>query len=172
MWDLVYWQLIRQCHIKRNSYEIGILTYRPTARQRLGKHTPAETNTRNNRTPIARQRISKHMSLTIEAVFSAWSVQSGYKEGFSWEKIVVRSWDSSAEDEFIWVSCCRVLATAVEDDWEEMTRNELDSAKKTSCVKSQWDCYISVVRIRLLKTENPSACVSENCKVCKSAIAL
>jgi hypothetical protein len=33
--------------------------------------------------PIVRQRISKHASLTIEAVFSAWSVQSGYEEVFS-----------------------------------------------------------------------------------------
>jgi hypothetical protein len=32
---------------------------------------------------IAKQRVSKHASLTIEAVFSAWSVQSGYKEMFS-----------------------------------------------------------------------------------------
>jgi hypothetical protein len=48
--------------------------------------------TRSNRTSIARQRISKHASLTIEAVFSAWSVQSGYKEVFSSiELVVVRS---------------------------------------------------------------------------------
>jgi hypothetical protein len=39
--------------------------------------------TRNNRTPIARQRMSKHASsFIIEAVFSARSVQSGYKEVF------------------------------------------------------------------------------------------
>jgi hypothetical protein len=43
--------------------------YRPIARQRLGKHVPAKANARNNRTFIARQRISKHASLTIEAVF-------------------------------------------------------------------------------------------------------
>jgi hypothetical protein len=55
----------------------------PIARQRLGKHIPAETNKRNNRTSIARQWISKHASLRTEAVFSAWSVQSGYKEVFS-----------------------------------------------------------------------------------------
>jgi hypothetical protein len=41
-----------------------------------------EANARNNRTSIARQRISKHASLTIEAVFSAWFVQGGYKEVF------------------------------------------------------------------------------------------
>jgi hypothetical protein len=52
----------------------------PIARQQLGKHIPVEANARNNRTSIAKQRISKHASLTIEAVFSAWSVQSCYKK--------------------------------------------------------------------------------------------
>jgi hypothetical protein len=59
-----------------------IVTWIPIARQRLGKHIPAETNDCNNRTSIARQRIIKHVCLTIEAVFSVWSVQSGYKEMF------------------------------------------------------------------------------------------
>jgi hypothetical protein len=58
------------------------MTYKPIARQRLGKHIPTGANELNNRTSVARQRISKHASLTIEAVFSAWSVQSGYKEVF------------------------------------------------------------------------------------------
>jgi hypothetical protein len=39
-------------------------------------------------------------------------------------------------------------------------------------LKWQWDCYISVAGIRLVKTENPSACVTVNCKVCRIAIAL
>jgi hypothetical protein len=34
----------------------------------LGKHIPAEANARINRMFIGRQRISKHASLTIEAV--------------------------------------------------------------------------------------------------------
>jgi hypothetical protein len=68
-----------------------IVTCIPIARQRLGKYIPAEANAINNRTSIARQRISKHAFLITEAVFSAWSVQSGYKEGFSWEESVVRS---------------------------------------------------------------------------------
>jgi hypothetical protein len=34
----------------------------PIARQRLGKHIPAEANARNNREYIARQRISKQAS--------------------------------------------------------------------------------------------------------------
>jgi hypothetical protein len=36
---------------------------------------------------IAKQCINKYASLRIEAVFSAWSVQSGYKEELrSWQK--------------------------------------------------------------------------------------
>jgi hypothetical protein len=42
-----------------------------------------------------------------------------------------------------------------------MTRKELGGTKKTS-----------VVRIRLVKTENSSACVTVNCEVCRSAKAL
>jgi hypothetical protein len=62
---------------------INIVTCISTARQRLGKHIPEEANERNNRTYIARERISKHASLTIETVFSGCSVQSVYKEVFS-----------------------------------------------------------------------------------------
>jgi hypothetical protein len=65
-------------------YAYCIVTYRPIARQRLGKHIPAQAYARNNRTSTARQWISQHASLTIEAVFYAWSVQSGYKEEVSW----------------------------------------------------------------------------------------
>jgi hypothetical protein len=59
------------------------VTYRSTDRQRLRKHIPAGAKERNNMTSIARQRISKQASLKIEAVFSAWSVRSGYKEVLS-----------------------------------------------------------------------------------------
>jgi hypothetical protein len=49
---------------------------------------------------------------------------------------------------------------AVEGDWEEMARKELDCIKKASCtLELKWDCYESVVRILLVKTENPSVCV-------------
>jgi hypothetical protein len=44
----------------------GIVTCIPIARQRIGKHVPAETNERNNRTSTDRQRSSKHASLTTE----------------------------------------------------------------------------------------------------------
>jgi hypothetical protein len=52
------------------------VTYRPIARQQLCKHIPAGTNARNNRTSICGQRISKHASVTIYVVSSAWSVKT------------------------------------------------------------------------------------------------
>jgi hypothetical protein len=51
----------------------------PIAKQRVAKHIPAEENSRNNRTSIARQRCGKQALSTIQAVFSVGSVQSGYK---------------------------------------------------------------------------------------------
>jgi hypothetical protein len=57
------------------------VTCTPIARQRLGKHIPVRANARKNGTSIASQRISKHTSLTRE-VFPVGSVQSGYKEVF------------------------------------------------------------------------------------------
>jgi hypothetical protein len=60
----------------------NIVTCILIARQRLGKYISARANARNSRTSIARQRISKYASLTIEAVFSAWFVKSGYNEVF------------------------------------------------------------------------------------------
>jgi hypothetical protein len=57
--------------VKFNYNKNDNVTYKPTARQRLGKHISAGANARN-RTPIARQQISKHASLTTEAMFSSW----------------------------------------------------------------------------------------------------
>jgi hypothetical protein len=45
---------------QRGRLEDNIVTYRPIARQRLGKHIPAGANPRNNRTSIAKQLISEH----------------------------------------------------------------------------------------------------------------
>jgi hypothetical protein len=39
-------------------------------------------------------------------------------------------------------------------------------------LKLEWNCNKSVAKIRLMKTEEPSACVTVKWKVCKSAIAL
>jgi hypothetical protein len=46
--------------------QINIVTYRPIARQRLGKHIPMEAKARNIRKSITRKRISKQAYLTIE----------------------------------------------------------------------------------------------------------
>jgi hypothetical protein len=43
--------------------------YRPVARQRLVKHIATGANARTKRTYIVKKRVSKHSSLTIEAVF-------------------------------------------------------------------------------------------------------
>jgi hypothetical protein len=45
-----------------------IVTYRPIAKQRIGKHIPAEAYALNNRTSIPTQRITKQSS-TIERMF-------------------------------------------------------------------------------------------------------
>jgi hypothetical protein len=62
----------------------------------------------------------------------------GYKEGVSWEEsVVVRSLETSAEEQFIWFSCRElgpVVEMAVGGVSEEKARKELDCAKKTSYV--------------------------------------
>jgi hypothetical protein len=139
------------------------------ARQRLGKHIAAGANALNGRTPFARQRISKHASLIIEALFSAWSVQSGYKEVFSsikWSEelslgtqpagIWVWNWIESDLRNWQLRNNCRKGIRRCKGDFM------LD-------LKWQWDCDKSVARIRLVKTEK---CVTVNCKVCRSEIAL
>jgi hypothetical protein len=67
------WELVTEQHF---------VTCITIARQRLGKHIPSQANSLNNRTSIARQRSSKHASLTIEAVFAVGSVHDGYKAVF------------------------------------------------------------------------------------------
>jgi hypothetical protein len=61
------WREDTVCRIKA---QIGkytnIVKCIPIARWRVGKHIPAEANARNNRTSVARERSSKHVSLTIE----------------------------------------------------------------------------------------------------------
>jgi hypothetical protein len=66
---------------------IDIVTCTPIARQRVAKHIPAEANARNSRTSIARQLRGKQALSTIQALFSVGSVQSGYKrvESRSWQ---------------------------------------------------------------------------------------
>jgi hypothetical protein len=81
---------------------------------RLGKHIPPGENTHNNRSSIARQRISKHASLTIESVFYVWPMQSGYKEEFrSWQehyRAAVQIEESSFE-----APACRDMSLGAEE---------------------------------------------------------
>jgi predicted RNA-binding Zn-ribbon protein involved in translation (DUF1610 family) len=54
-----------------------------------------------------------------------------------------------------------------------MARKELDCNKETSCVIGSYsETEKSVAKIRLMKTENSSACVTVNWKVCKSERAV
>jgi hypothetical protein len=89
------------------------VTYRPIARQRLGKLIAAEAYACNSRTSIARQRISKQAFSTVGRLCflrgSCRRVIKGQRRSFE---------------------CCRELGRVLEMA-VEMVRNELDSAKKT-----------------------------------------
>jgi hypothetical protein len=69
------------------------VTYRPIARQRFGKHIPAEEYSRNSRTSIAKQWISKEAFSTIERLCflrdSCRGVIKGQRRSF--ERVVVEN---------------------------------------------------------------------------------
>jgi hypothetical protein len=58
--DDTFSQIHNECNTSTYQYILDIVKYRSIARKRLGKHIPAGTNARNNRTSIVRQRITKH----------------------------------------------------------------------------------------------------------------
>jgi hypothetical protein len=132
----------------------------PFARQRLGKHIPAEAYARNNRTSVARQRISKQAFSTIERFCflrnPCWGVLMK-KEGRLRELSKIRS--SSGDGILRWLK--RNGKKGIRR-WQDDFICDL---------KWHWDCYKSVAWIRLVKMKNPSACVTVNCKVCRSTIA-
>jgi hypothetical protein len=68
----------------------------------------------------------------------------------SFERVIVKNW----------VEFWRWQSKVTNEKWQE--RNYVRGAKKTSCVISNGsETYKSVARLRLVKTENPSACVNE-----------
>jgi hypothetical protein len=96
-------------------------------------------------------------------VFSAWFVQSGYKEE------LVEIWDASLPGYELGSGGIK-LSWQLHNNGKKGIR--LWKENFMCDLMWQWDSYISVARIRLVKTEDPSACVTVNCKVSRSAIAL
>jgi hypothetical protein len=85
---------------------------RPIASWQLGKHIPAEAYARNNRTSIARQRISKQAFSTIERLRfirgPCRGVVKGQRRSIEW--IVVEKW----------VKFWRWQSKVTEKKWQEM----------------------------------------------------
>jgi hypothetical protein len=146
----------------------GIITIRDVTRtavalERLGKHAFAKTNSRNKR----------------RAMFSLRSVPRGYKKDKA---------DSLSQLDFETPACQNMSLGAEELNWgtEGFSRDgssrsskrdgkkkkkEFGCAMKTSCVlQLQWGWYNYCVEIRCQDTT--SECLTVNCKVCRSAIAL
>jgi hypothetical protein len=142
------------------------VTYRPIARQRLGKHIPEGASARNNRTSIARPKTIRDNRRRC----FPWVPPRGYITGsskgavgccqklreFSWRvhlrellsRIGLSSGDGSRRwlrrNDKKWIRLCK---------WDFMCD-----------LKLQWDGYKSVARIRLVKTKNPSVCATVNWK--------
>jgi hypothetical protein len=89
------------------------VTYKPIARQRLGKHKhiPVEACSRNDRTPIARQRISKQVFLTIEGLCFLYGLCRVVIKG------QIRSLEGVVEN---WVDFRRRQSKVIEKKWQEM----------------------------------------------------
>jgi hypothetical protein len=145
----VLWPVWSKYSRVTNLNRINIVTYKPFARQWLGKNFPVEAYARNSKTSFARQRISKPAFLTIDRMCFLRGPCRGIIKGQ--RRSSLRNWQLQNDGK-------KGLRL-----WQEdfLCNFEL-----------QWDCDESVARIRLKKTENRSACVTVNCKVCKSAIAL
>jgi hypothetical protein len=120
---------------------LNTVTYTAIARQRLGKHIPAQANARNYRISIAKQRISKQASLTVEAMFSAWFVRNGYEEEFSWEELVefrdanLPGYELGSREidlsRVFGIGSCRIMA-----------RKKIGCEKKTPCLL-KWQTVIN-----------------------------
>jgi fructosamine-3-kinase len=87
---------------------------------------------------IAKQRISKNASLRIEDVFSAWSVQSGYKEVFS-------STENNRVESSFETPACRDMSLGAEELSWQLQKNGKKGIRR--CKK---DVMCAAVTVRLL----------------------
>jgi hypothetical protein len=142
------------------------------ARQRLGKHIPVATNTHAPiEEPVSKQRIGKHsvIRVLLETVLSVRSVQSGYKEEFSWEEIVefrdasLQGYELGTRGRELsrvsGVGSCQVTMESSEFSWELKVQQWKEDFTCVvvqwylECV-IQWDCYSSCVKIRCQETDS------------------
>jgi hypothetical protein len=146
------------------------------ARQLLSKHIPAanEYASNNRITSVSMQQRYKHAFSTIQTLcFTRGPWWGATKRA---KKIVRVSWVSRRQPARIWAREHRNRIQKVGSRrWLRRNgKKGLCCAKKTSCVvwSDSETVMKSVARIRLVNNENPSACVTVNCKVYRSAIAL
>jgi hypothetical protein len=86
----------------------------------------------------------------------------------------VRNLVSGRQPAGIWAWKQRNLIESSLRNWQLQNngekRNRLWQDDFMCDMKWQGDCYKSVARIRLVKTENPSMCATVNCKVCSAVL--
>jgi hypothetical protein len=101
--------------LQQHNYYILItysVTHRPIARQQLGKNIPAEAYACNNRTPIAKQRISREAFWKIESLCFLRGPHRGVLKGQK------RSLELEVVE--IWVEFWRWHSKVTELMWQEM----------------------------------------------------
>jgi hypothetical protein len=86
-------------------------------------------------------------------------VQSGYKK-------------SSVEKGLVEFRDARLLVYFGSRGIELSRQLQNNGKKEIRRYKEDLMCDVAVARIRLVKTEHPSACATVNCKVCRIALAL
>jgi hypothetical protein len=153
-----------------------MVTCIPIARQRLGKHSPAK----QTRSTIWRLLLGNGAVITPlqqYRLFSVRSVPRGYKRTQSEDAteyrtvVVAESGESSFETPARQdMSLGAEALNWVDNNGKKWIR--LWKEDSMCDLKIQWDCDKTVARIRLVKTENRSACLTVNWKVCRIVNAL